>query len=824
MATGVLRIYLGVAPGAGATVAMLEEGQRRARRGTEVLVAGPVGGGRSGTERRCEGLEVLRGTSGSFDVESVISRRPGVVLVDDLHGRDPMAAGSGRRRWDDIDDVLAAGIDVVTTLSAHRLESFRALQIAVTGSPDGDEVPDAVVHRADQVELVDISPEALRRRLAHGNVLPAEEVDAAVAAFYRADHLAALRERTLRWMADDLRRRRSADDGTRPMSERVVVGLTGAPSGQHVVEQAVRLAGQLGADLVGVHVRPNDGLTSRSGPMLEAQRRLVAEVNGTYHELVGDDIAEALAAFALADHARHLVLGTPHVGRSRLGPSVVERAIELGPGLDIHVIADPVAASRHPGVRLPRVRRPVSPVPFRRRVGAWMLCLAGLPLLTVLLTHLRGHVSLSTDLLLSLSLVLAVAGIGGLIPGLVASVLGFSLTNWFFVPPFHTLHIADVQNVVTLVVFVAVAVVVSALADRSARRSREARRARAEAAALASTSAVLVGSSAPLPDLLAQLRATFGLRSAAVLDRTPTGWSTNCAVGEHPPSRPDQGLARPLDREGRVQLVLDGDALAVDDQMVLTAFIDQLATALEASRLRSEAERLETLGRTNSLRSALLQAVSHDLRTPLASIKASASGLLRSDVEFSVHDRESLLTNIDRSADRLDRVVGNLLDMSRIQAGRLDLTRRPAALEEIVASALTSLTATGPVAIDVPESLPMVEVDAELLERSVANIISNALAWSPAGATVRVEAAEIAGRVDLRIVDQGPGIPVAARAAVFEPFQRFGDRSNDAGVGLGLAIARGFTVAMGGTLTLDDTPGGGLTVTFGLPIAEVAPR
>jgi two-component system sensor histidine kinase KdpD len=438
----------------------------------------------------------------------------------------------------------------------------------------------------------------------------------------------------------------------------------------------------------------------------------------------------------------------------------------------------------------------------------------------VLVAAPRQHVSLSTALLLNLSLVFAVAALGGVRPGLAGSLLGFSLSNWYLTPPYHTFSISGTDHIVDLAVFITVGVAVSALVDRAARRSGEAGRARAEAQALARTSGSIISAADPLPDLLDQLCALFQLSSATILDRHGSGWTVNASVGEPRASSPADGTALPLDEHGTTQLVLSGRPLSADDLLVLRTFTDQLALGMEARRLRREAQTVDALAQANALRTALLQAVSHDLRTPLASIKASVSGLLEHEVGFSPADRDALLANIDASADRLDRVIGNLLDMSRLQAGALDSVHRPTALEEVVAAALADLAvAPGRVVVDVPETVPLVDTDGALLERAVANLVSNAVAWTPPDRPVRVEAAAVAGHAELRVIDRGPGIPLAQRAQVFEPFQRLGDVSGDAGVGLGLAIAKGFIEATGGRLELDDTPGGGSTFTAILPLA-----
>jgi two-component system sensor histidine kinase KdpD len=450
-----------------------------------------------------------------------------------------------------------------------------------------------------------------------------------------------------------------------------------------------------------------------------------------------------------------------------------------------------------------------------------MLCIVGLPILTAILSMTRRHVSVGSALMFDLCLVMAVAALGGLRAGLVASVAAFGLTNWFLTPPLHTLTVGDAQNAVALSVFVLVTIVVSFLVDRAARRSREAAAARAEAAALARSAATLVGAHDPLPDLLEQLRATFGLASASVFERTSEGWWPTHASGHPQLLDPADGISIDISADGSLRLVVSDNALRPEQLEVVRAFADQLSMAVEARRLRVDAANAELLSEANALRAALLQAVSHDFRTPLATIKASASGLLHTDAEFSDADRRVLLGEIEDAADRLDHMVRDLLDMSRLQVGALDLTLRPVALEETVAAALAGLPAApGRVDVAVPDSLPMVLADGALLERAVANLVSNALAWSPAASPVKVQAGQIANAIDLRIVDRGPGIPHDERERMFLPFQRLGDRSNEAGVGLGLAIARGFIEAMGARLSLDDTPGGGLTITIRLQVAD----
>ena len=819
-------MYLGAAPGVGKTHAMLEEGQRRAGRGGDVVIGVLDVTGRPLVDTLAETLErspTLDDRSGvaELDIESLRKRRPQVVLVDNLAHRVDEQTG----RWDSVEELLAEGIDVITTVNISNLESMGDIVATIIGSPSSERVPDSVVRAADQIELVDMSPEALRRRLAHGHIYPPDGIDTALANLFRPEVLGKLRQLTLLWLADrveeQLERQLASDvaDETRGVRERVVVAL-GGQGGDHLVRRAARIAGRTGAHLVGVHV-VSPGQTP--GLDLERQRGLLVGLGGVYREIIGDSVAEALAEFARVEQATQLVIGAlpddlASVDKAARQGSIVADLIGRIGTVDIHVVATDIA--RLPAEPL-RTDHSGPARTVRWRALAWALCIFGLPLLTAILATVRRHVSVGSALMFDLCLVMAVAALGGLRAGLVASVTAFGLTNWFLTPPLHTLTVGDAENVVALSVFVLVTVVVSFLVDRAAGRSRAAASARAEAAALARSAATLVGAHDPLPDLLEQLRATFGLASASVFELTGEGWWPTHASGHPELLDPSEGTSIDISADGKLRLVVSNNALRPEQLEVLRAFADQLAMAVEARGLRVDAANAELLSETNALRAALLQAVSHDFRTPLATIKASASGLLHGDAAFSDSDRRLLLVDIDDAADRLDRMVRDLLDMSRLQVGALDLTLSSVALEEVVAAALGALSAApGRVEVDVPESLPTVLADAALLERAVANLVSNAIAWSPDGSPVKIQAGQIGNSIDLRIVDRGPGIPHDERERIFLPFQRLGDRSNDAGVGLGLAIARGFIEAMGARLSLDDTPGSGLTMTIRLQIAD----
>ena len=343
----------------------------------------------------------------------------------------------------------------------------------------------------------------------------------------------------------------------------------------------------------------------------------------------------------------------------------------------------------------------------------------------------------------------------------------------------------------------------------------------ADAETLAHLSGTLLSEQDPVPALMSGLRSAFGCTSVSVLRREDSEWRVESSAGDPVPTRPeDAQVTVPLDAD--TWLAVCGAGLAEEDLHMLRAFTGQLALAVERRRLRAEAAAAEGLAEANALRTALLVAVSHDLRTPLSSIKAAVTSLRQRDVALNADDRSELLESIDGETDRLNNLVGNLLDMSRIQTGSVELVEREVGLEEVVPAALHGLgtaTAQHQVLVDVPEGLPRVKADTALLERAIANVVANALHASPPDRPVRIFAGEVQGRVELSIADEGPGIPPAKREEVFRPFQRLGDQPRGNGVGLGLAVARGFVEAMDGDLTIDDTPGGGTTVTISLPAA-----
>ncbi|MBW8482212.1 sensor histidine kinase [Actinomadura parmotrematis] len=458
------------------------------------------------------------------------------------------------------------------------------------------------------------------------------------------------------------------------------------------------------------------------------------------------------------------------------------------------------------------VRIAGSPLGARRRALGWTLAAAG----PVLLALALPRDALATDLLLFLALTVVVALAGGLWPAVAAAVLGFLLANWFLTPPLHTLTIGRPANLVGLLVFVAVAVAVSSVVDLAARRTRQAARAGAEAATLAMLATTVLRGENALPALLERVRDTFDVRAVALLVPDGDGWTVAGAAGEDPAAAPEEAGTTARAGRGAV-LALSGPVRGAAGRRVLAAFAARAEDVLEWRRLAEEADRVRRLEEGDRVRTALLAAVSHDLRTPLATIKAAVSGLRAGDVAFDPADEAELLASAEESADRLDGLIGNLLDMSRLRTGVVTPQLAPVDLLDVLPAALAGVP-RGTVAVDVPADLPPVLADAGLLERALANVAENAVRHNGGAAPVELAAAAApGGRVAITVADHGPGVPAADRAAMFAPFQRLGDVPRGDGVGLGLAVARGLTEAMGGALTAAATPGGGLTMVFELP-------
>ena len=854
MGRGSLRIYLGAAPGVGKTLAMLDEAHRRLERGTDVVVGYVETHGRPHTEVLLDGLEVLprrrvtyRGaTLTELDVPAVLARRPQVVLVDELahtnvHADQPSGAGptdgtestdrhsqdrTGHdKRWQDVEEILDAGIDVISTVNIQHLESLNDVAHAITGVRQQETVPDEVVRRAEQVQLVDMSPEALRRRMAHGNIYGPDKVDAALANYFRVGNLSALREIALLWLADrvdEALERYRADQGIRdqwPTRERVVVALTGGPGSETLLRRGARIATRTAAgDLIACHVRSAEGLTSTDPAVIARLRKLARDLGAEFHDVAGTDVAEAILDHARGVNATQIVVGVSRRSRWQqiLRPSIASEVADRSGDIDVHLVS-------HEGSKVGHRRSRAAGLPARRVVGGFLLAVVALVALTGVLVATREGHTLSLDLLLYRALTVVCALVGGSWPALFSAVVGSLAVNWFFTEPRGTLTISDAPNALALAVFVLVAMAVSSVVNVAARRTEQAVSAERESSALAALSRDLLAEPLPLPALLDRARDDLGMRAAVLTERREDGPTTvvastdpSFAVGENLPG----GVAWSLDVtvEDGVHLLLDGPPLAAEDQRVVNAYAAHAAILHGREQLVRAAREAAGLARDNAARTTLLAAVSHDLRTPLASIKAGVSTLRQSALELPPEDEAELLESIEESADRLDALIGNLLDLSRLETGAVRPHSHSVDLLDAVVSTVRTTSDPARVDVDLEPDLPLVRVDLGLLDRVLANVVENALRHSGT-ADVRLTAGRIADSVQLRVVDRGPGVQDTDKERIFAAFQRVGDAPRGDGLGLGLAVARGLMSVMGGALVPEDTPGGGLTMVLELPVA-----
>jgi two-component system sensor histidine kinase KdpD len=854
---GRLRVLLGAAPGVGKTYAMLEEGRRLRAAGKDVVIAIVETHGRSGTASMSAGFEVVprlrvghRGVElDEMDLDAVLARAPEYALVDELaHTNAPGLAHE--KRWRDVETLLDAGINVISTVNIQHIESLNDVVQQITGVPQRETIPDAVLREADQIEVVDLAPQALRDRLSEGVVYPAARIDAALSNYFRLGNLTALRELALLWLADEvdssLQKYRSEHGigDTWEARERVVVALTGGVEGETLIRRGSRIAARSsGGQLLAVHITAQDGMRDPNPGSLAAQRSLVESLGGSYHQVVGSDIPSALVEFARASNATQLVIGVSR--RSRLaalltGPGIGATVIRESGDIDVHIVTHAAAGGR---MRLPGARGALT---LRRRIYGFVFALVAGPLLTWLLTAFRSDDSITSDVLSYQLLVVVAALIGGIWPAVFAAVLSAFTLDYFFIQPLYAVSIDEPLHILALALYVVIAVLVSIVVDQAARRSRAARRSAAESELVATVAGSVLRGEDALQALVTQTREAFGLTGVRLVRDGRTlvadGEPASSAPTTSAPIPPSPSAKRQFPRENRAGseesdvsgedfvvvpvdestvLELHGRELQASDRRLLAVIVAQTAAALAHVNLEETARGIAPLAAADRVRAALLAAVGHDLRRPLTAATAAVTGLRVRGATLSAGDREELLETAEESLGSLAQLLTDLLDVSRVQANVLGVSLVEVDLDDLLPAVLEELH-IGPaeVDLDVPADLPAFTADPVLLIRALVNLLSNARRYSPDGERVVVSASTFADTVQVRVVDRGPGIPVDRRDDVFVPFQRLGDTDNATGLGLGLALSKGFVEGMGGTLDTEDTPGGGLTMVVTLPVAR----
>jgi len=861
-----LRIFLGAAPGVGKTWEMLNAGRQRAREGVDVVIGVVETHGRAETEAQIGDLAILppkqlpyRGqTLTEFDLEGAIARRPGLILIDELaHTNAP--GSTHAKRWEDVAELVEAGIPVWATLNVQHLESLNDDVARITGVRVTETLPDQVLELATEIELIDITPSELRKRLTEGKIYRPETARRALNAFFREGNLTALREIALRRVAQhvdaDVRgyMQLNAIKGPWPAGERILALIGADASAEAVVRRAKQLADALRAPWIALHIeRPKDGLAG----LMKSQgpKALAARLGAEVETQAGRDVAAIALEIASQRNVTQIVIGMPRPRRFRhlarrlwARPSLAEQLLRQSN--DFNLLIVPSAAERSPRKLWPGLPR--APLPWIAGLGVIVLVIG----IGELLGNWLDHEALG---MVFLAAVMATAALYGLAIGLFAAVLGFLGWNFFFLPPVYQLSITDPRDIVALVVFGIVASSTGLLAGR-VRAEALAAQGRIEGLRRIGLFSRRLGEPATEDELMAEIaqQAAALAPEAAVLTDTPAGLTVRAQRPEGSAPLDESSIAAARWTYARQEEAGAGTAtlpsapwrflpirtsrgvvgvlgfrppaaglLSTPSLQAVSALADQAAVALERVRLAAEAARGEALSETQALRTALLNSLSHDLRTPLTGIRGSAETLRANWERLPEPTRQDLLASIEEDVGRMTRFLANIMDLTRLEGGEIAPRLVTVELAPLVETVLARVPGALHVAVSIPERLA-VRADVALLEQALTNIVENAVKYSPVGAGIRVSAESKADRVILTVADEGIGIPPEDLAQIFDSFYRarHGDRVAP-GTGLGLAIARGFVGAMGGTISAlsprPDLPWDGLpgtTITITLPQA-----
>ncbi len=862
---GKLKLFFGAAAGVGKTYAMLEAARELRAGGVDVVVGFVETHGRAETEALLQGLEILptrmveyRGTTlREFDLDAAVARRPAVILVDELaHTNAPGSRHA--KRWQDVLELLDAGIDVFTTLNVQHVESLNDVVAKITGIVVRETVPDSILARADEVELIDLPPDDLLERLREGKVYVPDQAREALGNFFRKGNLIALRELALRQTAERvdaamrLYRREHAIEAIWPTTDRLLVCIGPSPSSARLVRAAKRMADRLGAQWIVANVETPAqlALPEEARDRTVQTLRLAEQLGAETVTVSGQRMSDEILALARARNVTRIIVGKP--GRSLwkriLLGSIVDALVEGSGDIDVDVISGE--------------REPAITVPARRRLrvtdwGGYLQAVAVVALATGAAWMMFPVFELSNLVMTYLLGVVVVATRHGRGPSLLASVLSVAAFDFFFVPPYLTFAVSDTQYILTFAVMLAVALLISGLTVRMRRQAEAARERERRTAALYAMSRELA-STRGVDELLQIARRhitdVFGTPVAVLLPgsdgrlvsrgdadfpmdtselavsrwvyehRQPAGLGTATLPGAKALHLP---LIAPRGPLGVLAVrPTDPDAFDSPEHLhQLETFANQMALAIERARVADEAQNTEVQIEAERLRNSILASVSHDLRTPLSTITGAASTLLESGAKLDDTTRRELLESIREEGDRLNRLVQNLLEMTRLESGAVELRREPHPVEEVIGAALNRLGKRlrgRPVTTRVPPDLPLVSIDDVLIEQVLVNLLDNTLKYTPPGTAIAINATATDRGVTIEFADRGPGLPRGEEDRVFEKFYRPAS-SKGPGAGLGLAICRGIIDAHGGRIWAHNLPEGGVAFLFTLPIAAAAP-
>src|SRR5262245_60408351 len=865
---GKLKIFLGAAPGVGKTYEMLQSARRRKAEGVDVVIGIVETHGRKETEALIEGLEIIPRKRIAYegreltemDIDAVLARRPALVLVDELAHTN--APGSRHpKRYLDVEELLAAGIDVYTTVNIQHLESLNDVVAQITRVRVRETVPDRIVDEAE-VEVIDLTPDDLMQRLREGKVYIADQAERALKHYFSPGNLTALRELALRRAAERVDEQmvsymqEHAIAGPWAAGERLLVCVSEQPGSAQLVRYAKRVADRLHGPWTALYVE-----SPRHQRLGEAERdrvaqalRLAEQLGADTITVPGQRIADDVLSYARENNATQIIIGKSTRSRwfEMLHGSVVHDLLRGAGDISVHVIAGAAEAAPAKPVGRSAGLEPVAPLPYAIST-AFVAAALGVAL------AISQFVDLDNISLVFLAAVLASAVRYGAGPSVVAALLSVACYNFFFLPPLYTFTIADPANVVALFFFMIVALLTSSLTARTRTQAVIARKEARTTGELYSFSKKLAGI-AKLDDLLwATVHQIASMLKVEVVLLTPEDgtlavragfppedqlddadlaaakwcWDHNQSAGRGADTLPGaKRLFLPL-RTGRgavgvlgINRKAPGPLFTPDERRLLDALADQAAVAIERTQLAEDIDEARVLAETERLRSSLLTSISHDLRTPLASVIGTITSLRSFGKLYDDHTRDDMLATAQEEAERLNRFVANLLDMTRIDSGAIELRREMTDLSDVVGSALqrcSRVLADHRVAVTLAPDLPMFPLDFVLTEQVLVNLLDNAAKYAPKGTTIEIDARAAEGDVVIEVRDEGPGIPDEDLERIFDKFYRVrsGDRQR-AGTGLGLAICRGFVEAQGGTIHAANRIGrSGAVFTIRLPIEEL---
>jgi len=860
-ARGKLKVFFGAAPGVGKTYSMLEAARKVGKEGADVVIGYIEPHCRPETQALVLGLDILprleipyRGaTLFEFNLEAALALHPQILIVDELaHTNVPGVTHT--KRWQDVMQLLDAGIDVYTTLNVQHIESLNDVVAQITGVVVRETVPDAVFEQADEVELVDLPPDDLLERLREGKVYIAREAERAIANFFTKGNLIALRELALRQTAErvgeqmDVYRDEHEVRGTWPARERLLVCVGPSPFASRLVRATRRMAASLKSPWIAVHIEtPGDAdLSVAERRQLAQTLQLVEQLGGETATLSGQSVADELIQYARSRNVTKIVVGKPKQPRWKellRGSLVYELARKCG-DIDVYVISgDPQPATAP--VVVPRA-------PGSRSSYLWTLAVVlGCTGIGALLAPYLAPTNLAMIYLAGVVVVSLRLGRG---PSILAAVLSVAAFDFCFVPPRWTFAVHDTEYVLTFLVMLLTGFVISTLTTRVQFQAESARRRERRTAALYAISRELAAT--PSREQIARIAqrhvtAASDARAMVLLPNqegqllsspTADGFTLNAheeavakwvlehgqAAGRGTATLPgSQGLYVPLSTSrgtvGVLGVIPSGSAQTADIEQLhlLDAFAGLIALALERANLEAEADQIRLDIETERLRSSLLSAVSHDLRTPLSVITGASSTLLEGGQTLDLNVRQELTASILGESERLNRLVANLLDMTRLQAGALEIRKQWQPIEEVIGASLGRLTRQlqgRTVTTHIAADLPFVPLDDLLVQQVLVNLLENAARYTPAGTPIEISARQEGNAIVVEAADRGPGLPPGDSNRLFEKFYRVGDSKTHAGAGLGLAICRGIVQLHGGKIQAEDRSDGGAIFRFTLPL------